>query len=106
VHELELHDLLTKPTVMLADNKPANILSTEDIVSMGNQYIYLPYHYNKEVQQEGFSEVRWVSSPDNIADLMTKCGGLKEHKTLLKALMGYDTRLIIKLSEDAYHSNN
>lgn len=55
--ELELTALLEVPTIMLADNKPANILSQEDIVSMGNQYIYLPYHYNKEVQEEGFSEI-------------------------------------------------
>ena len=100
--ELELTALLEVPTIMLADNKPANILSQEDIVSMGNQYIYLPYHYNKEVQEEGFSEVRWVHSPNNISDLMTKCGGSKEYSTLMMPLMGYDTRLICKLAKDAY----
>ena len=41
--ELGLTDLIKAPTVMLADNKPANILSQEDIVTTGNQYMYLPY---------------------------------------------------------------
>jgi hypothetical protein len=100
--ELGLDDLLDRPTVMFADNKPANTLSQEDIVSMGNQYMYLPYHYNKEVQEEGFSKVCWVASPDNISDLMTKCGGSKEFSTLLKPLMGQDTRLIAKLAAQAY----
>jgi hypothetical protein len=72
---------------------------------MGNQYIYLPYHYNKEVQEEGFSKVMWIHSPNNISDLMTKCGGTKEFNMLVKPLTGYDSRLIIKLDAEAYQDD-
>jgi hypothetical protein len=105
LQELGLDELLDRPTVMMADNKPANTLSQEDIVSMGNQYIYLPYHYNKEVQEEGFSKVMWIHSPNNISDLMTKCGGTKEFNMLVKPLTGYDSRLIIKLDAEAYQDD-
>jgi hypothetical protein len=106
LEELGLDELIDRPTVMFADNRPANILSQEDIVTMGNQYMYLPYHYNKEVQEEGFSKVMWVHSPDNISDLLTKCGGSKEFSTLLKSMTGYDTRLIKRLAVKAYEGGD
>ena len=46
----------------------------------------------------------YVKSADNIADLLTKCNGGKEMKTLLGPLTGYDTRLIQRLCEEAYSS--
>ena len=58
--EMGLSFINKKPGILLADNKPANILSKEDIITSGNQYIYLPYHFNKEIQEMGFSEVAYV----------------------------------------------
>ena len=87
---------------MLGDNRPANILSQEDLVTQGNQYMYLPYHFNKEVQEEGFSEVQYVKSVDNIADLLTKCCEPKEFNLLLGPLTGFDTRLVERLAKEAY----
>ena len=46
--EMGLSFLNEKLATLLADNKPANILSKEDNITSGNQYIYLPYHFNKE----------------------------------------------------------
>ena len=100
--EMGLDDLLIVPTVMLADNKAANQLSREDIVTCGNQYIYLPYHYNKEVQEEGFSEVQFIKSQENIADLMTKSPDTKVFLELKGPLTGYDLRLSTRLWDDAY----
>ena len=95
--EMGLMDLIAKPFVLLADNKPANILSKEDIISSGNQYIFLPYHFNKEVQEMGFSAVSYVKSVDNISDLMTKAVDAHTVKQLVPALTGHDLRLITKL---------
>ena len=95
--EMGLTELIAKPFVLLADNKPANILSKEDIISSGNQYIYLPCHFNKEVQEMGFSAVSYVASADNISDLMTKAVDSNTIKQLGPALTGHDLRLIKKL---------
>ena len=42
------------------------------MITSGNQYIYLPYHFNKEVQEMGFSEVAYVPTLKNISDLFTE----------------------------------
>ena len=70
--EMGLSFINEKPAILLADNKPANTLSKEDIITSGNQYIYLPYHFNKEVQEMGFSEVAYVPTLKNVSDLFAK----------------------------------
>jgi hypothetical protein len=52
--EMGLSFINENPAILLADNKPANVLSKEGIITSGNQCIYLPYHFNKEVQEMGF----------------------------------------------------
>jgi hypothetical protein len=94
ITEMGLQELIIKPTVMLADNIAANTLSQEDIITHGNQYMYLPFHYNKEVQEQGFSLVNYVNTTQNIADLMTKAGG----SDLMGALTGHDVRLVEALA--------
>ena len=88
---------------MFGDNKPANILATEDVyvVTSGNQYVYVPYHYNKEVQELGLSIVQYARTQDNISDLMTKAVKVAEFKTLVDALTGHDVSLINRLIVDA-----
>jgi hypothetical protein len=98
--EMGLTELLNKPTIMLADNLAANNLSQEDVISHGNQYMYLPFHYNKEVQEQGFSHVHYINTLRNISDLMTKCGGSTEMKGLMGALTGADTTLIKELAAE------
>ena len=70
--EMGLSFINEKPAILLAENTPANILSKEDIITSGNQYIDLSYHFNKEVQEMGFSEVAYVPTLKNVSDLFTK----------------------------------
>ena len=100
--ELNMMQLIALPTVVLEDNKPAILLSHEDMVSPGNQYIQLAYHYSKEVQEEGHADVQYVNTLQNIADMGTKCNGTKEFKALFGPLTGYDTTLIEELCLKAY----
>ena len=102
--EMSLESLVSDPTLLLADNRPANTLSVEDIVTSGNQYIYLPYHYNKEVQEMKFSEVAYVKSLDNISDLTTKCVDSATLKVLWPAITGQDHTLIKKLMQENQRS--
>ena len=41
--EMDLIHLIENSTLMFGDNKPANILATEDVVSSGNQYELCTY---------------------------------------------------------------
>ena len=97
--EMGLSFINEKPAILLADNKPANILSKEDIITSGNQYIYLPYHFNKEVQEMGFSEVAYVPTLKNISDLFTKAVDSGTIRRLVPALKGQDLRLIEELTQ-------
>ena len=70
--EIGLSFITEKPEILLADSKPVNIVSKEDIITSGNQYIYLPYYFNKEVQEMCFSEVAYVPTLKDISVLFTK----------------------------------
>jgi hypothetical protein len=97
LHEMGLDEFINKPTPVWADNRPANILSREDVITAGNQYIYLQYHYNKEVQELGFIKVMFIPTKWNISDLLTKVTGTSELAILMPPLTGYDLELINKL---------
>ena len=99
--EMGLDEYIKEPTVLFADNIPANTLAKEDIVTSGNQYIFLPYHYNKEVQEEGHSLVAYIASGDNMSDLLTKAVGTKEINTLYEALTGHKLELTLKYAAKA-----
>ena len=99
LEEMGLKNLIKEPTIMFADNKAANALSKEDIVSQGNQYIYLTYHFNKEVQELGFCKVEYIATDDNISDTMTKAVETVVRKRLQGPLSGYDLRLIQRLEK-------
>ena len=78
------------PTPVYGDNRQANTLAVEDIITSGNQYIYLPYHYNKEVSEQGYVEVRDVRTALNIADLFTKPVTRDKIQALAGKLLGYE----------------
>ena len=99
--EMGLDKYVKDPTVLFADNIPANTLAKEDIVTSGNQYIYLPYHYNKEVQEEGHSLVAFIVGGDNMSNLLTKAVGTKEIATLYSGLTGHPMDLLLRYADVA-----
>ena len=74
---------------MYGDNRQANELCKEDLITSGTQYIYLPYHFNKEVQELGYVDVQDVRTGVNIADLMTKPVPASKIRDLAAAMLGY-----------------
>ena len=64
-----------------------------DFVSTGNQYIYRPYHFNREATKLGLIDVKWVKTDYNLADIFTKAlpGQKLNHAEhgMLKYLLGY-----------------
>ena len=89
LYELEFHDCIRRPTIVYGDNRQANTMCDEDIVTVGNQYTYLPYHFNKEVVEMGFCEIRYVKTAYNLADLFTKPVDASKIRELMMQLVGY-----------------
>ena len=49
LREIGFHDMVAEATIIRGDNKAANTLCYEEIITSGNQFIITPYHFNKEV---------------------------------------------------------
>ena len=74
---------------MFADNKQANKLCNEDLVTAGNMYFRTGYHYNKEAVKDGYVEVRYANTFHNISDACTKALGANKVKTFEPAIHGF-----------------
>ena len=87
--EMEVGDAVKRPTVVRGDNKAANLQCTEDIVTCGNQYLQLPFYYNKECVESGAIIVEYVETAENLADLFTKAVSRQVLERLLPRLLGH-----------------
>jgi hypothetical protein len=87
--EMGITEVAQAPTVTWADNRAANLLCEEDIVTCGNQFMQVPYHYNKEAVAAGIVEMRYIPTADNLADLMTKSCSKQVIERLLPVLIGH-----------------
>jgi len=82
------------PTLLLGDNTQANRLCKEHFISTGNQYIYLPYHFNKEAEELGHIAVHWLHTKFNVSDLFTKPVPRQVLEALIGGLTGYSPEYI------------
>ena len=78
MNECGLSTYLNAPTQVWADNKQANNLCNEDMITAGNMYFRTGYHYNKEAVRDGLVKVSYIDTAENISDAMTK--GLGSNK--------------------------
>ena len=62
----------------------------EDFISTGNQYIYLPYHFIKEIDALGICDVQAKRTAFNLADIFTKPVDVGVVNRLFAKLLGYD----------------
>ena len=60
-----------------------------DITTCGNQFMQVPYHYNKEAVALGVATMIYISTMDNLAGLFTKSVSRQVLQRLLPALLGY-----------------
>jgi hypothetical protein len=89
LNELNVNDVLYEPTWLFGDNKSANKIVEDDIITSGNQYIYMNYHAVKETARMGIVSVFMKKSAHNLADLFTKNVSAGVIKSLLDVLCGY-----------------
>ena len=70
--EMGLQEYIPAPTPMLGDNDQATLLSQQDMVTNGNKFYLLDYHYGKEQVKEGHTSTRRVDTKSNYSDMFTK----------------------------------
>ena len=80
------------PRSCFGDNEAANSLTKEDFVSTGNQYIYMAYHWIKELTQFGYVDVQSKRTKLNLSDVFTKPvdSGVAGRLFTMAKLLGYD----------------
>lgn len=87
--EMDVGDAVAEPTTTYGDNRAANLLCEEDIVTCGNQFIQVPYHFNKEAVQSGAVRMKYCPTKQNLADLFTKSVPRQVIQELLPAIIGH-----------------
>ena len=88
LQEMELGDMIKEPTPMLGDNDQATLISQEDIVTSGNKFYLLDYHYAKEAQKNGHTSTRRIDTLNNLSDVFTKALGPADLERLTPRLTG------------------
>ena len=79
------------PTTVYADNAQANTLTKEEIVTAGNMYFRTTYHYNKEAVRDGYVDVKYIKTDQNIADALTKALGGNKTQAFGGILSGHES---------------
>ena len=87
--DIGLSHCISQPTLVLADNKQANNLCNEDLVTAGNMYFRTGYHYNKEAVRDRIVTVDYVNTQFNLSDACTKALGANKIKLFQPVLHGY-----------------
>ena len=88
--ELGLAAYVSKPTRVYADNKQANKLCSEDLVTSGNMYFRTGYHYNKEAVEHKFVRVLYCPTAINLIDCGTKALGPIKTEEVEPQLHGFE----------------
>lgn len=75
-----------KPTVIMEDNQGAIGIAKNPILHSRTKHIDIKYHYVREALQEGIIILRYCSTDNMIADLLTKGLPKERFKTLCRAM--------------------
>ena len=70
--EMKLEEYIPAPTPMLGDNDQATLLSQQEMVTNGNKFYLLDYHYSREAVKLGHTSTRRVDTKANYSDMFTK----------------------------------
>ena len=87
--EMGLGHLVKEATPVLGDNDCTTTLSREDMVTPGNKFFLLDYHFCKEQLELGQISTRRVDTKDNLSDLFTKAVSREDIRRLRDGLTGY-----------------
>ena len=72
LQEMNLEEYIPEATPMMGDNDQATLLSQQEMVTNGNKFYLLDYHYSREAVKEGHTSTRRVDTKSNYSDMFTK----------------------------------
>eukprot|EP01050_Picozoa_sp_SAG11_P038765 SAG11_NODE_15982_length_560_cov_2.043384_1_plen_91_part_00 len=78
----------------LGDNDQATNLCCDDIVTAGNKFYNMMYHYSKELYETKVIIPFRIETIDNWTDVMIKCVDGATDERLAPRLCGYDPGLM------------
>ncbi len=87
-------DIIADTTDLYGDNKQANKIVEDDLITSGNQYIYMTYHALKEAHAMDIIRVFHKRTKLNLADILTKNCDANTIRNLNDQLCGYKLELI------------
>ncbi|KAH7959640.1 hypothetical protein HPB49_012660 [Dermacentor silvarum] len=70
--ELNAHEFMHKPQILMADNRGAIALEKNQVNSDRSKHIDLKYYFLREKVEEEKLRLQYVESSNNCADLFTK----------------------------------
>ena len=73
------------------DNRAAILLSRNPVLHKRSRHIHIRYHFVRDHCNNGHIELAYISTNENLADLMTKCLKFKTHSYLTGKLL-FDRR--------------
>jgi len=78
----------SEPTVIQADNQGAINLANNPIAHARHKHTSLKFHFVRELVRRNLVRFEWISTEDNIADIMTKPLSKLQFRKLRYKLMG------------------
>jgi hypothetical protein len=87
-------ELLDGPTLALGDNDQATNLCYDDVVTVGNKFYHMMYHFSKEMYEAKQIAPLRIDTKDNWADLMTKSVDGITYRRLAPILCGHSDELM------------
>jgi len=79
------------PMTLFNDNRAAILLSRNPVLHKRSRHIHIRYHFVRDHCNNGHVELAYISTNENLADLMTKCLAFKTHSYLTGKLL-FDRR--------------
>lgn len=86
LNEMGFNDYIANPTPILCDNQGAAFMVKNPTVQKKSKHIDIRYHYIREVYEENAIDIKYVTSEENAADILTKCLVKQKHLNGCKLL--------------------
>ena len=82
-------EILSLPTILLADNRASNLWGTDLISSEANQYIRTSYFFSREAINKNFITMEYIPTRLNLSDAMTKALDRCTFERLVPVILGH-----------------
>jgi len=76
----------TKPLSILCDNEGALAHITSGVIKSRMKHIDVCYHNNQDLHERGIVNYPWLSTDENVADILTKALGTQKPDKFNKAM--------------------